>query len=80
MKTYILTEDQMNRVLSNEDSTTGIKKGIALKVTPTRNSEPYYESEIKSFGSEQEFNEYRNNLGDKKEIIGVIDIKDETNG
>jgi len=79
MKTYILTEDQMERVLSN-DNTTGIKKGIAYKVTPTRNSEPYYESEIKSFVSEQEFNEYRNNLGDKKEIIGVIDIKDETNG
>ena len=69
----------MERVLSN-DNTTGIKKGIAYKVTPTRNSEPYYESEIKSFVSEQEFNEYRNNLGDKKEIIGVIDIKDETNG
>lgn len=78
MKTYILTEDQMERVLPN-DSITGIKKGIAYKVTPTRNSEPYYESEIKSFVSEQEFNEYRNNLGDKKEIIGIIDIKDGTN-
>jgi hypothetical protein len=79
MKTYILTEDQFNRIELN-DNRNGIKKGIALKVTPTRNSEPYYESEIKSFGSEQEFNEYKNNLGDKKEIIGVIDIKDETNG
>jgi|688.fasta_scaffold21067_1 hypothetical protein len=79
MKTYILTEDQFNRIELN-DKRNGIKKGIALKVTPTRNSEPYYESEIKSFGDEQEFNEYKNNLGDKKEIIGVIDIKDETNG
>jgi hypothetical protein len=79
MKTYILTEDQFNRIELN-DNRNGIKKGIALKVTPTRNSEPYYESEIKSFGSEQEFNEYKNNLGDKKEIIGVIDIKDGTNG
>ena len=79
MKTYILTEDQFNRIELN-DKRNGIKKGISLKVTPTRNSEPYYESEIKSFGDEQEFNEYKNNLGDKKEIIGVIDIKDETNG
>ena len=79
MKTYILTEDQFNRIELN-DKRNGIKKGIALKVTPTRNSEPYYESEIKSFGDEQEFNEYKNNLGDKKEIIGVIDIKDGTNG
>ena len=79
MKTYILTEDQIGRIELN-DKRNGIKKGIAYKVTPTRNSEPYYESEIKSFGDEQEFNEYRNNLGDKKEIIGVIDIKDESNG
>jgi hypothetical protein len=79
MKTYILTEDQIGRIELN-DKSNKIKKGIAYKVTPTRNSEPYYESEIKSFGDEQEFNEYRNNLGDKKEIIGVIDIKDESNG
>jgi hypothetical protein len=79
MKTYILTEDQISRIELN-DKRNKIKKGIAYKVTPTRNSEPYYESEIKSFGDEQEFNEYRNNLGDKKEIIGVIDIKDESNG
>lgn len=79
MKTYILTEDQISRIELN-DKSNKIKKGIAYKVTPTRNSEPYYESEIKSFGDEQEFNEYRNNLGDKKEIIGVIDIKDESNG
>jgi hypothetical protein len=79
MKTYILTEDQIGRIELN-DKRNKIKKGIAYKVTPTRNSEPYYESEIKSFGDEQEFNEYRNNLGDKKEIIGVIDIKDESNG
>ena len=80
MKTYIITEDQIQRVLQNEDKSSGIKKGIALKVTPTRNSEPYYESEIKSFGSETEFNEYKDNLGDDKEIIGVIDIEDGTNG
>ena len=79
MKTYILTEDQIGRIELN-DKRNKIKKGIAYKVTPTRNSEPYYDSEIKSFGDEQEFNEYRNNLGDKKEIIGVIDIKDESNG
>ena len=79
MKTYILTEDQIGRIELN-DKRNKIKKGIAYKVTPTRNSEPYYESEIKSVGDEQEFNEYRNNLGDKKEIIGVIDIKDESNG
>jgi hypothetical protein len=80
MKTYIITEDQIQRVLQNEDKSSGIKKGIALKITPTRNSEPYYESEIKSFGSETEFNEYKDNLGDDKEIIGVIDIEDGTNG
>lgn len=77
MKTYIITEDQMERILKGDSS--GIKKGIAYKVTPTKNSESYYESEIKTFGSEEEFNEYKNNLGDDREIIGVIDIKDGDN-
>lgn len=77
MKTYIITEDQMERILKDDSS--GIKKGIAYKVTPTKNSEPYYESEIKTFGSEEEFNEYKNNLGDDRSIIGVIDIKDGVN-
>lgn len=77
MKTYIITEDQMERILKDDSS--GIKKGIAYKITPTKNSEPYYESEIKTFGNEEEFNEYKNNLGDDREIIGVIDIEDGVN-
>jgi hypothetical protein len=73
MKKYIITESQINRIL-NEN--TKIKKGIAIKYKPGKNQEDVYTSIIKEFDSINEFEDYKSSLGKKREIIGVIDIKD----
>jgi len=73
MKKYIITENQINRIL-NEN--TKIKKGIAIKYKPGKSQGDVYTSEIKEFDSIDEFEDYKNSLGKKREIIGVIDIED----
>lgn len=73
MKKYIITENQINRIL-NEN--TKIKKGIAIKYKPGKNQEDVYTSIIKEFDSINEFEDYKSSLGKKREIIGVIDIED----
>jgi hypothetical protein len=73
MRKYIITEDQIERLL-NEN--TKIKKGIAIKFKPGGGQEDVYTSIIKEFNSLTEFDDYKNSLGKKKEIIGIIDIKD----
>lgn len=56
-----------------------ITKGFALKITKKGN-EPFYKSVIESFDSEDEVDEYINNLREDTEVIGVIDIpKDSIN-
>ena len=73
MKKYIITESQINKIL-NEN--TKIKKGIAYKYKPGKGQEEVYTSEVKEFDSVEEFERYKRSLGEKREIIGVIDIKD----
>ena len=73
MKKYIITENQINRIL-NEN--TKIKKGIAIKYKPGKDQDDVYTSEIKEFDSINEFEDYKSSLGKKREIIGVIDIED----
>ena len=73
MKKYIITEEQMNMILNEKEGS--IKKGFAIKYNPGKGKDPVYTSEIKEFSSMEEFNEYKDSLGDKREIIGVIDIK-----
>ena len=73
MRKYIITENQINRIL-NEN--TKIKKGIAIKYKPGKDQGDVYTSEIKEFDSIDEFEDYKNSLGNKREIIGIIDIED----
>jgi len=73
MKKYIITESQINKIL-NEN--TKIKKGIAIKYKPGKGQEDVYSSVIKEFDSVDDFERYKRSLGEKREIIGVIDIKD----
>lgn len=54
-----------------------MKKGIAIKYTPGKDQDPVYTSVIKEFDSQEDFNNFKDNLNPKKEIIGVIDIKDD---
>ena len=49
MKTYILTEEQINKALSKK----GIKKGIGLKINEGNSF--YYKSIIKEFEDENDF-------------------------
>lgn len=54
-----------------------MKKGIAIKYTPGKDQDPVYTSVIKEFDSQEDFNNFKDNLNPKKEIIGVIDIKED---
>jgi hypothetical protein len=73
MRKYIITEEQMNMILNESDKP--VKKGFAIKYNPGKGKDPVYTSEIKEFSSMGEFNSYKDSLGNKREIIGVIDIK-----
>lgn len=71
MKTYILTEEQINKALSKK----GIKKGIGLKIN--EGDSFYYKSIIKEFDDENDFETWKDNLSKNKKIIGVINIDEE---
>ena len=73
MKNYILTEEQLTRLLTEERP---IKKGVAIKYSPGKGEEPVYQSHMLEFKDEQEWQDYKKSLPEKKEIIGVIDIKE----
>lgn len=73
MKKYILTEEQLTRVLTEERP---IKKGVAIKFSPGKGEESVYQSHMLEFKDEQEWQDYKKSLPEKKEIIGVIDIKE----
>ena len=73
MKKYIITEEQMNMILNEKEGS--IKKGFAIKYNPGEGMDPVYTSEIKDFSSIEEFNSYKDSMGNKREIIGVIDIE-----
>lgn len=73
MKNYIITESQLEYILS--ESPDKIKKGIAFKITNKEGEEPVYESKMMSFNSEVEFETFKDNLPENKEIIGIIDIE-----
>lgn len=77
MKKYILTEEQLTRVLTEERP---IKKGVAIKFSPGKGEEPVYQSNVLEFKDEQEWQDYKKSLPEKKEIIGVIDIKESISG
>ena len=72
MKKYIITEEQLNKILSEQDQP--ITKGIALHITD-ENGE-YYESKLMEFNSEEEYNEWKETLDEGVEIIGEMDIED----
>jgi hypothetical protein len=73
MKNYILTEEQLTRVLTEERP---IKKGVAIKFSPGKGEDPVYQSYVLEFKDEQEWQDYKKSLPEKKEIIGIIDIKE----
>ena len=73
MKNYILTEEQLTRILTEERP---IKKGVAIKYSPGKGEGPVYQSHMLEFKDEQEWQDYKKSLPEKKEIIGVIDIKE----
>lgn len=73
MKNYILTEEQLTRLLTEERP---IKKGVAIKYSPGKGEEPVYQSHMLEFKDEQEWQDYKKSLPKKKEIIGVIDVKE----
>jgi len=71
MKTYIISESQVKRILMEEQK---IKKGIAFKYSPSKDQEPIYSSKIMEFNSMDDYTMFKESLGDKREIIGEIDI------
>jgi hypothetical protein len=73
MRTYILTEEQIHKIIKGQP----IKKGIALKIQDDRGE--YYESKLKEFNNEEEYNQWKESLDDNTEIIGEMDIEDEVN-
>ena len=75
MKNFVLTESQIKRVLIEKEDLP-IKKGFALKISK-KGSEPYYESKMESFNSEDEVKDYIDNLKEDTEVLAVIDIPKE---
>lgn len=73
MKKYILTEEQITKALSN----VGIKKGIGLKIN--EGDSFYYKSVIKEFDNEDDFEDWKDSLPEDQEVIGVIDINEDSN-
>jgi hypothetical protein len=77
MKNYILTEEQLTKLLTEDRP---IKKGVAIKFSPGKGEEPVYQSHMLEFKDEQEWQDYKKSLPEKKEIIGVVDIKESIAG
>ena len=75
MKNFVLTESQIKRVLIEKEDLP-IKKGFALKISK-KGSEPYYESKMESFKTEDEVKDYIDNLKEDTEVLAVIDIPKE---
>ena len=73
MKKYLITEEQMTRIMLKESS--NIKKRLALKVQDEKGE--YYKSIIKEFKSEDDFNDWKDNLDPSIELIGDMDIENE---
>jgi hypothetical protein len=73
MKKYLITEDQMTRIMLKES--TNIKKGLALKVQDEKGE--FYKSIIKEFKSEDDFNNWKDNLKSNVVLIGDMDIDDD---
>ena len=67
MKKYIITEEQLNKALTSK-----VTKGIGLKIQDGDNE--YYKSIIKTFDSDEDYNDWENNLKEGTSIIGSIDI------
>lgn len=74
MKKYILTENQLNVLLLENEKP--IKKGFALKISD-ENGE-YYKSVMKEFTNESNYNKWKENLETGIKIIGEMDIEEET--
>lgn len=72
MKKYIITEEQLTRLLLEEDKP--ITKGIALHITDDQGE--YYESKLMDFNGEEEYNQWKESLDDNTKIIGEMDIED----
>jgi hypothetical protein len=73
MKTYIITEQQLDKILNEKSKP--ITKGIGLKISDEGGE--YYKSVIESFFGEDDFNHWRDNLDQNTQIIGVMDIESE---
>jgi hypothetical protein len=71
MKTYIITENQLSKILNKKSEL--ITKGIGLKISD-ENGE-YYKSVMESFSDEKEFNHWKDNLDKNTKIIAVMDIE-----
>lgn len=71
MKTYIITENQLQKILNEKSEP--VTKGIGLKISD-ENGE-YYKSVIESFSDEKEFTHWKDNLDKNTKIIGVMDIE-----
>lgn len=71
MKKYIITEEQLNKALTSK-----VTKGIGLKIQDGDNE--YYKSIIKTFDSDEDYNDWENNLKEGTSIIGSIDIETPT--
>jgi hypothetical protein len=71
MKTYILTEEQITKALTGSQ----IKKGIGLKIN--EGDSFYYKSVIKEFDNEDDFENWKEDLPEDQEIVGIIDINEE---
>ena len=72
MKKYIVTEEQITRLLFEESKP--ITKGIALHISDDQGD--YYESKLMDFSSEEEYNEWKETLDEGTEIIGEMDIEE----
>jgi hypothetical protein len=71
MKKYIITEEQLNKALTSK-----ITKGIGLKIQDGDNE--YYKSIIKTFDSDEDYNDWENNLKEGTTVIGSVDIETPT--
>jgi hypothetical protein len=69
MKTLVITEEQLDKIIYNNK----IKKGIGLKIN--EGDSFYYKSIIKEFDNDTDFEEWQENLPKNQKVIGVIDIE-----
>ena len=68
MKKYIITEEQLDKVL-----TAKVTKGIGLKIQGDDGD--YYKSIIKTFDTNEDYNDWEDNLKEGTSVIGSIDIE-----